>query len=194
MNWSALSAIADVLTAGAVVVSLLYVAAQVKASTRQARQDAGRDLAARVSDISLAVASDPELGRLLVQGGADPEVLSPGDQARFRGLMNSLFRGIEQQYLLRREGALDDESWGAVERMIQDWMALPGLQIYFRDRGDWYTTGFLEYVTRAAEGTVLKGAKRSLLDHYGGGVDEKAARPEVDTPSRASPSPPETLS
>lgn len=167
MNWNALGAIADLSSAVAVVVSLLYVAAQLKASTRQVRQDAGRDLAARVSDTSLAVAADPELGRLLVQGGANPEALSPGDQARFRALMNSLFRGFEQQYLLRREGALDDESWGAVERMIRDWMALPGLQVYFRDRGDWYTTSFLEYVSQAAGGTLLKGAKKSLVEHYG---------------------------
>lgn len=86
--------------------------------------------------------------------------------------MNSLFRGFEQQYLLWRQGELDEESWGAVERMIRDWMALPGLQVYFRDRGDWYTTGFLEYVTRAAGGTLLKDAKRSLLDHYGEGAKE----------------------
>jgi hypothetical protein len=170
LNWSALGAIAQLLSAVAVVVSLLYVAAQVKVSTRQARQAAGRDLAARVSDVSLAVAADPELGRLLVQGGADPGVLSPGDQARFRGLMNTLFRGFEQQYQLRREGALDDEAWGAVERMIRDWMALPGVQVYFRDRGDWYTTGFLEYVRQAAGGTLVREAKRSLLDHYGEGA------------------------
>lgn len=172
MNWSALGAIAQLLSAVAVVVSLLYVAAQVKASTRQARRDAARDLAARVSAASLAVAADPELGRLLVQGGADPDVLSRGDQARFRGLMNSLFRGFEQQYQLRREGALDDESWGAVDRMIRDWMGLPGVQVYFRDRGDWYTTSFLEYVRQAAGGTLVKGTKRSLFDHYGEGAGE----------------------
>lgn len=170
MNWSALGAIAELFSAVAVVVSLLYVAAQLKASRRQARRDAARDLAARVSDASLAVAADPELGRLLVHGGADPERLSPGDQARFRALMNSLFRGFEQQYLLRHEGALDDECWGAVERMIRDWMALPGLQVYFRDRGDWYTTSFLEYVTQAAGGSLLKESKKSLLDHFGDGA------------------------
>jgi len=174
LNWSALSAIAELFSAVAVVVSLLYLAAQVKANTRQARRDAGRDHAARVSDVSRTVAADPELGRLLVQGGADLEVLSPGDQARFRALMNSLFRGFEQQYLLRREGALDDESWGAVERMIRDWMALPGVQAYFRDRGDWYTTSFLEYVTRASGGTFPKEAKKSLLDHYGRGAGKTA--------------------
>ena len=174
MNWSAIGAVAELVGAVAVVVSLLYVAAQVKASTRQARHDAGRDLAARVSDVSLAVASDPELGRLLVQGGADPDLLSPGDQARFRGLMNSLFRGLEQQYLLRREGSLDDESWAAVERMIRDWVALPGVQLYFRDRGGWYTTSFVEYVTPMAEGDLLTGTGKSIRDHYGEGAARQA--------------------
>jgi len=167
MNWTALGAIAELLSAVAVVVSLLYVAAQVKANTRQARRDAGRDLAARVSAASLAVAADPELGQLLVQGGANPEVLSPGDQARFRGLMNSLFRGFEQQFLLRREGALDDESWGAVERMIRDWVALPGVQTYFRDRGGWYATSFQEYVTQLAGGDFPTERGKSIRDHYG---------------------------
>lgn len=170
MNWSALDAIAQLVGAVAVVVSLLYVAAQVKASTRQARHDAGRDLAARVSDVSLTVAADPELGRLLVQGGADPEALSPGDQARFRGLMNSLFRGLEQQYLLYREGSLDGESWAAVERMIRDWMALPGVQTYFRDRGQWYTTGFLEYVSQMDGGGLSTEGGKTIYDHYGEGA------------------------
>jgi hypothetical protein len=167
LNWSALGAIAELAGAVAVVVSLLYVAAQVKASTRQARRDAGRDLAARVSDVSLTVAADPELGRLLVQGGANPDALSPGDQARFRGLMNSLFRGLEQQYLLRREGSLDDETWAAVDRMIRDWMTLHGVQVYFRDRGGWYTTSFMDYVASMASGGVLGERGKTIADHYG---------------------------
>jgi len=166
MNWTALGAIGELVGALAVVVSLLYVAAQVRASTLQARRDAGRDLASRISDISLAVASEPEVGELLVGGSADPGRLSPGDQARFRGLMNSLFRGLEQQFLLRQEGALDDESWAAVERMIADWMELPGVRIYFQDRGGWYTESFLAYVWRAAGGRP-EGEGKSLLDHYG---------------------------
>lgn len=167
MNWTALSAIAELLSAVAVVVSLLYVAAQLKASTRQARRDAGRDLATRVSAVSMAVAADPELGQLLVQGGANPEVLSPGNQARFRALMNALFRGLEQQYLLRQEGALDDESWAAVDRMIRDWVALPGVHLYFRDRGAWYTASFMKYVSQIAGCSNLTDGRKSILEHYG---------------------------
>lgn len=170
MNWEAVGAIAELLGAVAVVVSLLYVATQVRESTRQARRDATRDLAARISEISLAVATNPELGNLLVQGAADPGQLSKGDQARFRGLMNSLFRGLEQQFLLRQEGALDDESWLAIERLTQDWAALPGVQTYLLDRGGWYTESFLAYVW-ALVGGPPAGDGKSMVEHYSEPLD-----------------------
>ena len=169
MNWEAVGAGAELLGAVAVVVSLLYLATQVRESTRQARRDATRDLAARISDVSLAVATYPEIGDLLVQGLADPTQLTKGDQARFYGLMNSLFRGLEQQFLLRQEGALDDESWHAIERLTHDWAALPGVQTYLLDRGRWYTESFLVFVWAlvgeppASEGT-------SLVEHYSEGL------------------------
>lgn len=165
MNWDAVGALAELLGAVAVVVSLLYVATQVRESTRQARRDATRDLATRISDISLAVASSPELGNLLVRGGADPSQLTKGDQARYRGLMNALFRSLEQQYLFRKEGALDDESWRAVEHIIRDFAALPGTQTYLVDRGQWYTPSFLDYVWTLV-GRRPEARGRTLVEHY----------------------------
>jgi hypothetical protein len=173
LNWTAVGAIAELLGAIAVVMSLLYVAAQVRESTRQARRDATRDLAARISDVSLAVAADAELGELFVKGGADPTQLSQGDQVRFRGLMNSLFRGLEQQFLLRKEGALDDESWVAVEHIIRDFAALPGAQIYFLDRGHWYTTSFMDYTWHSIGGRPSGEGKR-LTDQYVGSTNDSS--------------------
>ena len=66
------------------------------------------------------MAATREMGALLLSGSWDYEKLDQIDQVRFRGLMNSLFRGLEQQYLLRKAGALDDESWAAVEAIIAD--------------------------------------------------------------------------
>lgn len=148
MNWSAVGAIAELLGSIAVVVSLVYVAAQVKANTRQARLEAARDLAVRVSEISIAVASSRDVGELLYRGGGDYDSLDAVDRVRFRGLMNALFRGLEQQFHLRGEGALTDAEWAAVESLILDFASLPGVQRYFASRGQWYTPGFLDIVWR----------------------------------------------
>ena len=148
MNWDAISAIAEMLSAVAVVVSLVYLASQVKANTRQARGDAARDLAVLVSEISLAVASSRDVGSLLLRGGGNYDSLDALDQVRFRSLMNAFFRGMEQQFQLRREGAVDDDVWAALESVILDFTSLPGVQKYFSERGQWYTQEFLEVVWR----------------------------------------------
>ncbi len=153
MNWSAVSATAELLGAFAVVVSLIYLAAQVKANTRQARLEAARDLAVRVSEISIAIGSSREVGELFHRGGGEYGSLDAVDQLRFRALLNALFRGLEQQFHLRGQGALSDEEWTTVERIIMDFTSLPGVQQYFAERGQWYTEGFLEIVWRSTSPT-----------------------------------------
>ena len=149
MTWSAVAAVAELLGATAVVVSLIYLAAQVRANTRQARLEAARDLAVRISEISIAIGSSREVGELFHAGGGGYGDLDAVDQLRYRGLLNALFRGLEQQFHLWGQGALTDEEWGTVERIIMDFTSLPGVQQYFAERGQWYTSGFLEIVWRA---------------------------------------------
>lgn len=165
MNWSAVAAIAEMLGAAAVVMSVLYLAAQVRSSTRQAKLDATRDLATRISEISLAVSASREMGALLLTGGGDYEKLDEVDRVRFRGLMNALFRGLEQQYLLREEGALDDEAWSAVAQIAKDFSALPGVQQYLADRGNWYSARFLDFVWSTA-GIESRPPGTTIADQY----------------------------
>ena len=149
MNWSAVGAASELLGAIAVVVSLIYLAAQVRANTRQARLEAARDLAVRISEISIAIATSREVGELFHRGGGAYHELDGVDQLRYRGLLNALFRGLEQQFLLRGQGALGDDEWRTVQRIIADFTSLPGVQQYFVERGQWYSAGFLEIVRRA---------------------------------------------
>ena len=165
MNWEALGAVADLVGAVVVVVSLLYLAAQVRGSTRQARFDASRELAGRITDISLSVAESREVGELFFRGATRMEDLDPVDQVRFRGLMNGLFRGIEQQFVLRREGTLDDEDWDAVRHILHDFAQLPGVRNYLRDRAGWYKRSFVDYL-REAEGLDASPTGVSMAAQY----------------------------
>ena len=165
MNWEALGAVADLVGAVVVVVSLLYLAAQVRGSTRQARFDATRELAVRITDVSLSVAESREVGELFFRGATRMEDLDPVDQVRFRGLMNGLFRGMEQQFVLRREGTLDDEDWDAVRHILHDFAQLPGVRNYLRDRAGWYKRSFVDYL-REAEGLDASPAGVSMAAQY----------------------------
>lgn len=164
MNWVAIGALGELVGAVAVVLSLIYLAAQVRSSTKQARLDASRELAVRISEASLAAATTPDLAALFLKGSGELPSLDPVDQVRFRGFMNTLFRGFEQQFLLRREGALDDEMWASVTAIIADFVSLPGAQTYLRDRGRWYVPSFIRFVEDNC-GLDLSGGTR-MADQY----------------------------
>jgi hypothetical protein len=164
MNWQAIAAVAELLSAIGVVLSLLYLAAQVRTSTRQARLDASRELAVRITEASLAAATTRDLAELFHQGAGDLLSLDPVDQTRFRGFMNSLFRGFEQQFLLRSEGALDDEMWASVTAIIGDFVSLPGAQTYLRDRRAWYVPSFIQLIEQISGVDLSEGTR--MADHY----------------------------
>jgi len=176
VNWEALGAIAELVGAVVVVVSLLYLAAQVRASTRQARFDASRELATRITDVSLSVSEGRELAEIFFHGATRMENLDPVDQVRFRGLMNGLFRGFEQQFVLRREGILDDEDWDAVRHILHDFAQLPGVRSYLQDRAGWYKRSFLDYL-REAEGLEASPAGTSMAAQYLSQDDNGAVSP-----------------
>jgi hypothetical protein len=67
MNRDALGAIADILDALAVFLSLVYVAIQTKNNTRALRSAAFHEVRDSFSEVSLAIAQDPSLSSLIAR-------------------------------------------------------------------------------------------------------------------------------
>ena len=146
MDWSAVGAIGELLGAAAVVVSLLYLAGQMRNGMRQARLEADRSISTGISDISLALSANGELMDIYVRGSRDFESLDPNEQARYRTFLNSMFKLFEQMYFLHLEGSLDPEIWKGSEGVITDLISAPGVQLYARDRSTWYAESFVRYL------------------------------------------------
>jgi hypothetical protein len=172
VNWSAIAALAELLGAAAVVVSLFYLAAEVRKSRMQARLDASRELATRITQASIAAASSRDLAEVFHAGSGGMERLDPVDQTRYRAFMNALFRGFEQQFLLWRAGTLDEEMWESVVEIVRDFASLPGVQTYLRDRRGWYVRSFVDFVEQVADVDLSKGTR--MVDQYvGSGEDPR---------------------
>lgn len=144
-NWPAIAAIAEAVGALAVVLSLLYVARQVRHNTTQARLDAGSALVTRFTEIVESWSRDRTTIELFLRGSASYDTLDQVDQTRYRSLMLGFWRMLEDQYYLHRAGTLDPERWGAISRTMADYMQLPGIQRFLVDRGHWFTPTFIEF-------------------------------------------------
>ena len=146
MNWSAVGAIGELLGAAAVVVSLLYLGVQMRNGIRQARLEAAGSLSRGIADVSLALSVNGELGDIYARGSRDFESLDPSEKVRYRSFLNSPFKLFEQMFFLKREDALDPEIWEGVEGIITDLISAPGVQLYVRDRSNWYAKSFVRYL------------------------------------------------
>lgn len=92
MNWEAASAIGEIVGAAAVVLTLLYLAAETRKNAQALDATTTRELGFRLSDWAREVARHPELKRISLKG-LQPEVadFSEAEWHDFRIFAHSLF-------------------------------------------------------------------------------------------------------
>src|SRR3979490_3134318 len=107
MNWEAITTLSPPVASIAVVVSVLYLAVQLRSSTRVARvaaQDAG---AAALRDVRQPVVENAESGRVWRTGLENLDALSPEDQARFFHAAYQFMKALETIHYHYVYGLLD---------------------------------------------------------------------------------------
>ena len=112
MNWEAIGAIGEVLAAIAVVISLAYVASQVKSGTQALKTTTRGASFHSLQDWNYAVLSEPDIAWIFQRGMAEPHVLDEHQQARFVHLMYSLLKVFENIYLHFLDGSVGAEALG----------------------------------------------------------------------------------
>jgi len=157
MDWSAVGALAEMVGATAVIVSLLYLAAQVRGGAEQQRIESVRTLVTGVAAHSMSLSADETLADIWLRGCADPGSLTPLDELRFRTYLNSMFKLFEQQFLMHERGFLDAEDWETMDAVHGDFVQIPGIRTYFAARGHWYRRSYIDYL--AGKGLPQVGRK-----------------------------------
>jgi hypothetical protein len=110
MNWDAISTIAEVIGAAAVVVSLIYVGVQIRSNTIEARAANRQHHVDRAVNAARLAASSPELAGAIAKA-AEGKPLSPEEITQYRYFVRSLLYDVQEAYLLYVEGRLDELYW-----------------------------------------------------------------------------------
>ncbi len=118
MNWDAIGAVAEILGAGAVFLSLLYLAIQTRQNTRALRSAAFHQVRDSFSQVSLAMMHDPEMVSINRRIFAEDPDLTEDELSRFRLLLTSFLRRGESAYFQSSDGALQSESWPGIRDTI----------------------------------------------------------------------------
>src|SRR3954453_16413032 len=134
MNWDAINAVSQLTSSIAVVVSVLYLAVQLRSSTRVARVAAMDVGAAALRDVTKPFMENAELGRLWRIGLENLETLSPEDQARVFHASPQVLKALETIHSHYVYGLLDEQLWQGWRELLQHYVSTPGINYYLSRR------------------------------------------------------------
>jgi hypothetical protein len=147
MNWDAISALSQLVGSIAVVVSVLYLAVQLRSSTRVARVAAQDAAAAALRDVTKPFMENAELGRLWRIGLENFQSLSADDQARFFHAAHQFLKALETIHFHYVYGLLDAQLWEGWRELLRHYVATPGLEYYINLRGAVFSARFRKFLS-----------------------------------------------
>lgn len=146
MNWDAIGSVADVVAALGVIITLLYLAIQIREQTRESRLSATRELARDWTEGLRAFYDNEDTFELYQRAIVDYESLSGGDRIKAYMMFSSSLRAIELQYFHVTVGKLEPSMFVSTEFRIRQLSAMPGVRYWWANNKEQYNTKFIEYV------------------------------------------------
>ncbi len=146
MTLQDLGSIGEFIAAVATLVTLVYLAHQIRQNTSSVRasmfQGAVRDMAA-ASDV---LSSNAELARIWRTGIVDFEALEPDESWQFAAYALGLFRRMENVFFQTQHGALDAGFGESVVGSVRIMRSQPGIVAWWGRARDMFSPDFREYV------------------------------------------------
>jgi hypothetical protein len=146
MNWDAIGAIGEMLGAMAVVVSVLYLAFQVRGQVREAQLAAIHEVSEGFREGIAATFMDPYLSGVFARGKDDFEVLTPTERIQFIAFVQRNYRVWEDAFYQFEAGRLDEPHWHSMERQYSALLSWPGVRYVWSVRREFFTPRFMRYV------------------------------------------------
>jgi hypothetical protein len=157
MNWEALGAIADLVSAIVVVVSVLYLAAQIRQGTRQARLGSTQAINAS-NDSAFDPIYIPENSAIFAKGQAEYPNLTGHERMVFDMLMARLTGSLAASTYQHDQGAYDRELYLGALRYFSRFFSSPGGLAWFRANGSAFTASLTRNLEAAIQAEHSRGA------------------------------------
>ena len=134
--------VAQIVSAVAVVASLVFVGFQLKHATAAIRASSSQAHSSLYTDLVQSIIDNADFARTWSVGLTDPKALNEHEWVRFVAYASALFRLYESSRVQWLNGRLDEEHWHTIQRQAADFGHLSGLQIAWRLRGHWFSSEF----------------------------------------------------
>ena len=145
MNWDAIGAVGEIIGAFAVVISLIYLALQIRSQNLQAKLSATHEMFRVHRETTLMFATE-NISDTFVRANQDYSSISEAEAVQLMVLITNFFRAWEAAFLENRDGNLDKNVWEALSRDYTEPMGASSFEHIWALRKQNYDLDFQKFV------------------------------------------------
>ena len=141
MNWEAIGAISEIVGAIAVVVTLAYLAIQVRDSTRIAKSAARQAIAEMSIHMGMDLVADKELTAVVLKDFKEEDV-DEADRVRLFARNYIALRHYENIYYQFQSGMLENDEWAGFRRNLKAMLKWRSTREFWKNEHAYYSDAF----------------------------------------------------
>ena len=146
MNWDALGAVGEIIGAVAVILTVGYLALQIRQNTAAVRSTATQGASQELAGVYHTLCTDPELAMIFVRGLKAPNELSDPEMARYFSLHMMTMFNMQTLYMQTQNQFMDETLLLSWSRVVSDIFETPGFQLFWGQRKHVFAPEFREYL------------------------------------------------
>jgi hypothetical protein len=144
--------IAEIISAVAVVTSLVHLGIQIRQTRIQSIKESMDKITQERADFIKLLATESELSQIVASGLSSTSKLKAKEYFRFTSYLYYLFVQLELGYRKWKRGHIDDELWNAWNEGVRWWIRCPGTRSWWETNpAGGFTSEFKEYINKIIE-------------------------------------------
>lgn len=154
MNWEAIGAIGEIIGALAVVISLAYLAIQIRAQNKESRLAAVHEILVGFRE-SMRSFSSGDLTEIFVKANNDFDSLSDSEALKLYSGVLPMIRLWEEAYIQNDKGRLENQYWEGINCQYSSYLDLPAFARVWKLRGKHFDKNFQNFVNSSTKSEYL---------------------------------------
>jgi hypothetical protein len=148
MNWEAIGSIAEAVGSAFVLISVLYLAVQVRQNTNTVKGASHHAVTDSFNTISALIAQDTKMARLWRLGHAGLENLTEDARMSYGYFCLMYMRVHETIYYQNKVGTMEDQLYQAEEQTLKWGFSQPGFREWWQANPLSFSVEFRDYAAR----------------------------------------------
>jgi len=147
MNWDAIGAIGEIVGAAGVIITLIYLAVQIRHSTTATNRANVRHVL-ESNSAALTALLEEGVSEIFIRGLKSLESLNEVERYRFDNAFSQWVSSCEQAFIDYREGNFSADSISVYENAIVGYLLTPGGKKWWEVSQAWFSPPFRDDVNR----------------------------------------------